>query len=256
MGAASSSTSTRTSSTIRGTSRARRAHLAGRADLVLGDRGPGRLSHFSRASADAEARQLVLRQASGVQVRDAASGFRALSREAARRVNVFAKMTYTLETIFSGLEGTAGRSVPVRAASTERRSACDVRDRTAHPGANVLRMTALYKPLKSSRSRPPSSFWPAPPWGALSLLLLLRPPLKRTPQSLCSAGARVIGVQSFLIALLRISSRSPTLLEELKLREKPSSPTRGLERKPRREKPVPADVDRPDSLGQPPGLRA
>jgi hypothetical protein len=41
----------------------------------------------------------VVRQLSGTTVPDAASGFRAFSRRAALRLNVFTEFTYTLETI-------------------------------------------------------------------------------------------------------------------------------------------------------------
>ncbi|HEY3169541.1 MAG TPA: glycosyltransferase family 2 protein, partial [Thermoanaerobaculia bacterium] len=74
--------------------------LAGQADLVVGDRGPGTVAHFSAGKRVLQRiGSWVVRQASGLQVADAASGFRALSREAARRVNVFSRMTYTLETL-------------------------------------------------------------------------------------------------------------------------------------------------------------
>ncbi len=41
----------------------------------------------------------MVRRFSGTGVRDAASGFRAYSRDAAMRVQVFGRYTYTMETI-------------------------------------------------------------------------------------------------------------------------------------------------------------
>ena len=74
--------------------------LAGEADLVVGDRQPHTLAHFSP-----EKRWLqwlgswVVRQASGTSVPDAVSGFRAYSREAALRLYVANQFSYTVETL-------------------------------------------------------------------------------------------------------------------------------------------------------------
>jgi glycosyltransferase involved in cell wall biosynthesis len=74
--------------------------VRGEADVVVGDRRPDALPHFSPGKRLLQrAGSWVVRQASGTRVADATSGFRALSAEAARSVNVFSKMTYTLETL-------------------------------------------------------------------------------------------------------------------------------------------------------------
>ncbi len=53
--------------------------LEGRADFTIGDRGPGSLTHFSPAKRLLQRLgSWVVRQASGVQVTDAVSGFRAI----------------------------------------------------------------------------------------------------------------------------------------------------------------------------------
>src|SRR5437868_9101684 len=81
--------------------------LENRADFRIRDRGPGDLEHFSPAKrALQRLGSWVVRQASGIQITDAVSGFRALSRDAARRINVFSKLTYTLETLIqAGYKG-------------------------------------------------------------------------------------------------------------------------------------------------------
>ena len=56
----------------------------------------------------------VVRRFSGTDVRDAASGFRAYSRDAAMRVQVFGRYTYTMETIIqAGWNGVTVGSVPI-----------------------------------------------------------------------------------------------------------------------------------------------
>jgi glycosyltransferase involved in cell wall biosynthesis len=87
-----------------------------KAELVIGARPIAEMKHFPLIK-----RQLqklgswVVRRASKTNIPDAPSGFRALSREAALRMNVFNDYTYTLETIIqAGQKNMAIVSVPVR----------------------------------------------------------------------------------------------------------------------------------------------
>lgn len=98
--------------------------LDGRADLVVGDRQPGSLRHFSpfkRLLQRIGTRSVIL--LSGVQVGDAVSGFRALSRDAALRLNVVSDFSYTIETLIqAGRARMAVASVDVRTRATDRKS--------------------------------------------------------------------------------------------------------------------------------------
>src|SRR3954447_3435627 len=74
--------------------------VRGEADMVVGDRQVTQIEHFSPVKKVLQVMgSWVVRQASGTTVPDAPSGFRALSREAALRLNVITNYTYTLETI-------------------------------------------------------------------------------------------------------------------------------------------------------------
>jgi glycosyltransferase involved in cell wall biosynthesis len=125
--------------------------LRGKAEIVVGDRGVATKPDFSAGKRLTQRfGSWVVRRASGTEVPDATSGFRALTREAALRLNVFSKMTYTLETLIqAGNKEIAVASVPVRTNPPVRESRL-IR-RTANyvlvQGANILRITALYKPL-------------------------------------------------------------------------------------------------------------
>ena len=199
--------------------------LDGRADLVVGDRAAGRLAHFSPGKRLLQRfGSWVVRQASGLEIPDAASGFRALSREAATRVNVFSRMTYTLETLIqAGSKDLRVASVPVTARPTARRSRLytSAGKYVLVQGANVLRITALYKPLKMF-SAAASVFLVA---GLAIGLRFLWFYLFGNPgghvQSLILAGVLiVVGAQTFLIALLAdLVGINRTLLEDLKLRK-------------------------------------
>ncbi len=126
--------------------------LAGEAELVVGDRGVATQPDFSPGKRLMQRLgSWAVRRASGTEVPDATSGFRALSREAAFRLNVFSRMTYTIETLIqAGTKEMAVASVPVRTNPPVRASRLFAKtsDYVFIQGANILRMTALYKPLQ------------------------------------------------------------------------------------------------------------
>jgi glycosyltransferase involved in cell wall biosynthesis len=116
--------------------------LRGEADMVIGDRQVRQIENFSPVKKVLQVMgSWVVRQASGTTVPDAPSGFRAFSREAAMRLNVITNYTYTLETIVqAGKKNlkTASKSHLVRG----------VFDYVKKSGATVVRLYALYEPLK------------------------------------------------------------------------------------------------------------
>jgi len=211
--------------------------LADRADIVVGDRRPGSLAHFSPVKRGLQRLgSWMVRQVSGLEIRDATSGFRAFSREAARRINVFSKMTYTLETLIqASFKDLRVVSVPVRANPVQRTSRL-----LASPtkyvliqGANILRITALYKPLKIFSGV-------AALFGAVGIAFglrvlwahLLGDPRSHALALSLSTVFIVIAVLTFLMALLAdVVAINREFLEELKMRERggqdlPASPPR------------------------------
>ena len=89
--------------------------LAGEADIVIGERPISNIDHFSPGKKLLQKfGSWVVRLASGTNVPDAPSGFRAMTRDAAMRLNCFNNYTYTLETIIqAGRKGMVIKSVPV-----------------------------------------------------------------------------------------------------------------------------------------------
>ncbi len=80
--------------------------LAGTADMVIGDREVSTIEHFSATKkALQRAGSAVVRRASGTDVPDATSGFRAYNREAALNLTVVSKFTYTLESLIQAGKG-------------------------------------------------------------------------------------------------------------------------------------------------------
>jgi glycosyltransferase involved in cell wall biosynthesis len=90
--------------------------LSGKAEIVVGERPISEIRHFSFIKKMLQKLgSHVVRLASCTNVPDAPSGFRAISRSAAMKLNVFNDYTYTLETIIqAGQKGMAITSVPVR----------------------------------------------------------------------------------------------------------------------------------------------
>ena len=90
--------------------------LAHEADIVIGARPIDQTEHFSWIKKKLQRLgSWAVRVASKTDVVDAPSGFRAMSRDAAMRLNVFSAYTYTLETIIqAGQSNLRIASVPVR----------------------------------------------------------------------------------------------------------------------------------------------
>lgn len=90
--------------------------LEGKADYVIGARPISKTEHFSKTKKLLQKLgSWVVRVASGTDIADAPSGFRAMSRECAAQLNVYNDYTYTLETIIQGgRKGMAITSVPIR----------------------------------------------------------------------------------------------------------------------------------------------
>jgi glycosyltransferase involved in cell wall biosynthesis len=127
--------------------------LAGEADLVIGDREVGTVEHFSPAKRWLQRLgSWVVRKVSATDVPDATSGFRALSREAALRMNVVTDFTYTLETIIqAGKQRLALTHVPVTTNPQTRPSRlfANTWDYVKRSASSIIRIYTHYEPLKT-----------------------------------------------------------------------------------------------------------
>lgn len=126
--------------------------LEGDADIVVGDRDPGSLPHFSWIKQRLQRLgSWMMRRLSGTSVADSTSGFRAYSREAALRLNVVTDFTYTLETLIqAGKRRLEVVDVPVRARDTSRTSrlAPTMGRYLTQASKAMARAYALYEPLR------------------------------------------------------------------------------------------------------------
>ncbi|NLE43621.1 MAG: glycosyltransferase family 2 protein [Chloroflexi bacterium] len=167
--------------------------LAGRADIVVGDRGVATLAQFSPLKRRLQ--QLgswVVQMAAGVRIPDATSGFRALTRNAALRTIIMGQYSYTLESLIqAGARRMAVEYVPVRVNPKTRTSRLmrNVPHYIVNSTATILRAYTMYRPLRV--------------FLALGLLLLL-PGLVLGIRFLCFyfAGAGAGHVQSLILTAI------------------------------------------------------
>lgn len=125
--------------------------LAGNAEIVIGARSIDKIQHFSLSKKILQRiGSAVVRLASGTDIADAPSGFRAMTRDVAMRIHVFNDFTYTLETIIqAGRNNMKIISVPIETNPNLRKSRL-VKSIGNYIGRSLLvifRIFIAYKPL-------------------------------------------------------------------------------------------------------------
>lgn len=123
-----------------------------KADIVIGERPIDQTEHFSwKKKKFQHLGSWVVRVASNSDIPDAPSGFRAYSRDAALRLNVFNDYTYTLETIIqAGRSKMAMTSVPIRTNGETRPSRLfsSIWKYMKRSASVISRAFIMYSPLK------------------------------------------------------------------------------------------------------------
>jgi glycosyltransferase involved in cell wall biosynthesis len=126
--------------------------LDGRAEMVIGDRQVETVADFSPLKKRLQKLgSWFVRQISGTDVPDATSGFRALSREAALRINIMSTFSYTLESIIqAGKKGIIVTHVPVRTNRKMRDSRLftSIKQYIARSLVTTVRMYTMFRPLR------------------------------------------------------------------------------------------------------------
>lgn len=202
--------------------------LEGNAEIVIGARPIQQVPHFSPIKKFLQKLgSFVVRLASKTNIPDAPSGFRAMSREAALRLNVFNEYTYTLETIIqAGQRGLVITSVPIRVNGYLRPSRL-VKSITAyiqHSILTIIRIFMTYRPLRffMMLGSVPVGIgfllccrWLLLFWGAFGA----DPAKPRVPSLILAAILILIGVQLWLFGLIAdLLGVNRQLLEDIQLR--------------------------------------
>lgn len=126
--------------------------IDGNADIVIGSRPVNKISHFSIIKKMLQNfGSFVMRCVSSTSVKDAPSGFRAFSRNAAIQMNIFDNYTYTLETIIQAkAKGLVIENVEIDVNSELRRSRLfsNIFVYIRRSIFTMLRMFIVYRPFR------------------------------------------------------------------------------------------------------------
>lgn len=126
--------------------------LAGRAEIVVGDRGVASLENFSPLKRKLQVLgSRVVGRAAELYTPDATSGFRALTREAALKTLVLSNYSYTLESLIqAGARRAAVEFVPIGINPQTRPSRLmkSIPHYIRKSGVTILRAYTMYRPLR------------------------------------------------------------------------------------------------------------
>jgi hypothetical protein len=121
------------------------------ADIVIADRQTHTIEHFSPLKKRLQrVGSRVVNMAAGTELPDAASGFRAYSREALIRLNTIASFSYCMETIIqAGNKRLAITSIPVQTNPKTRESRLfhSTREHVLKSALIIIRAYIMYKPM-------------------------------------------------------------------------------------------------------------
>ncbi len=124
--------------------------LRGEADIVVADRQVRSIAHFSPAKKALQRwGSQVVNVAARTELPDAASGFRAYSRESLMRLNTVTRFSYCMETIIqAGNKNLAITSIPVvtNAKTRESRLFSSTRQHVFRSAAAIVRAYVMYRP--------------------------------------------------------------------------------------------------------------
>lgn len=127
--------------------------VRGEADIVVGDRGVRNNKHFGPIKQRLQRLgSATVQRLARTKIPDAVSGFRALSREAAQRINITSDFSYTTEMLIqAGRKKMAVKSVPIRTNGSVRPSRLfrSIPHFILHTAATMLRAWAMYNPLRA-----------------------------------------------------------------------------------------------------------
>lgn len=124
--------------------------IEGRAEIVIGDRQTATIEHFSGFKKVMQRfGSWVVNKAAGTDLPDAASGFRAYSRQSLIRLNIVTQFSYCMETIIqAGNKRLAIVSVPIEtnAKTRESRLFKNIWQHMLKSGQAILRSYIMFKP--------------------------------------------------------------------------------------------------------------
>lgn len=124
--------------------------LNGEAEIVIGDRQTSKIAHFSGFKKLMQRfGSWVVNKAAGTELPDAASGFRAYSKESLMRINIVTQFSYCMETIIqAGNKRIPIVSIPIETNKKTRESRLfkNIWQHMFKSGAAIVRSYIMYRP--------------------------------------------------------------------------------------------------------------
>ena len=192
--------------------------VEGKADIVIGNRDPTRSPDVPRIKRLMYALgNFVVREVTGIEVHDAPSGFRAMSRDFAQHTHLTNAFSYTLETLFTAAERRCTLvEIPIRPNPKLRESRLfgSLSEYVRRSAGIILKAYAMHKPMRAFG-------WLSLPFILLGLGLGVRflyyfledPERSGHIQSLILAAiSTLVGVQIFIFGMLGELVRTNRLL--------------------------------------------
>lgn len=208
--------------------------IARQADIVVGTRNIRGIEHFSPLKKRLQAIGTgVVRKLSKTEVRDATSGFRAVSREAAVRLNTFSDFTYTLETLIqaghSGLR-VEGVDIDVNPPTRPSRLFRGIPEYVARNAVALTRVFTIYAPRRSFflLGSIPLGFATLLGLRYLFLIAFVDATRSHAPSLILAAVLAILGFACFGLGLLGdLLSINRRLLEELRAEQRRQAAANG-----------------------------
>lgn len=127
--------------------------LDNRADITIGARPIDKIRHFSPLKKILQKLgSFVMKKISGADIADAPSGFRAFTRSAAMKINIFDNYTYTMESIIQAKrKGLVIASVPIRVNEDDLRPSRLVKNNLNYicrSAKTMIRFFIIYHPFR------------------------------------------------------------------------------------------------------------
>jgi len=200
--------------------------LEKKAEMVIGARPIEQIAHFSLTKKFLQRLgSWTVRLASNTDIPDAPSGFRAISKEAARKLNVFNGYTYTLETIIqAGQKNIAVTWVPISTNEYLRQSRLvkSLASYIRRSVLTILRIFVVYNPFRFFMSIGALLFTLGSLIGIRFLWYFLNGQGGGHIQSLILASILIgIGFQTIMVAFIAdLLSVNRRLLEELQYKSR------------------------------------
>ena len=209
--------------------------VAGEAEMVIGDRGVGSLSHFpAHKRALQTLGSKVVSATAGFSIPDATSGFRALTRDVALETMVLSNYSYTLETLIqAGARKVRVSFVPIETNPPERpsRLISSIRHYLVNSSVTIMRSFTMYRALRIFTTISVLMLLAGMAIGVRFLIAYFQGQGAGMVQSLILAAVfLIVGVITFLIGLIAdLVSFNRKILEEIlfRMRRQDNAPPAG-----------------------------